>query len=67
MIVHNFDFIRIAACPAKTYAPLIIDADAVLPLTITRQFFQAVPWGDAKVFKPFRCVDYEQLTKGYSL
>jgi|GEM_PF-5113396 len=35
MIIDDFDSVRIAITPNKTYAPSIIDPDAVLAATIS--------------------------------
>ncbi len=42
MIVHYLDTVGIAILPLKTNAPLIVDANAVLTLSITRQLFEAI-------------------------
>lgn len=42
MIIHNFDFVRMAFLPAKTDAPLVVDPDAVLPQPTALQGFQAI-------------------------
>jgi hypothetical protein len=36
MIVNDLNIMGLAIAPAKANAPLLIDADAVLPLTVTR-------------------------------
>ena len=43
MIINNFYFIRIAIAPRKTDSPLIIDANAGLPLAASMQRLQPVP------------------------
>jgi len=42
MIIHNLDFIRIAFLPDKADSPLIVDANAVSPLTVAMKSLQAV-------------------------
>jgi hypothetical protein len=42
MIIGNLDFMRSVFLPYKTYSPLIIDADAVLPGPVSFEFFQPV-------------------------
>jgi hypothetical protein len=58
---------RISVSPAKADAPLVINANAVLPLAITGQFFQAIPWRGTKILKSLGGVYQEKLAKGYSL
>jgi hypothetical protein len=42
MAVDNLDVIRITLIPNKAHSPLIVDSNAVLPLSIPTQGFQAV-------------------------
>ena len=42
MIIHNFDIVRVAVLPSKANSPLIIDTDAVLPLSVPFQRFQLI-------------------------
>jgi hypothetical protein len=42
MIIANLDIEGVAFFPAKTEAPPIVNPDAVLPLTVSRQLFQAI-------------------------
>ncbi len=37
MIINNFDIMRVVTNPAETNAPLVIDSNAVLTDTVTRQ------------------------------
>jgi len=49
MIVNDLNFVGLAASPKEAYTPLIIDADAVLTLTVALQCFQArFPGGTIK-------------------
>jgi len=41
MVVNNFDFVGVSNAPYKANAPLIVDADAVLPLSIPFQALAA--------------------------
>jgi hypothetical protein len=36
--------------PAKTDMPLVIDADAMLPLAIACKFLQPIPWWNTQIF-----------------
>jgi hypothetical protein len=52
VVVDNPDLAAIAVFPDKTDPPLIVDADAVLPLAISLQGFQAIGW---RMRKSSRC------------
>ena len=51
VVVGDFDFAGIAARPAETETPLIIDADAVLAGTLAFERFKPVAGRDPEVFK----------------
>jgi hypothetical protein len=42
VVVHDLNVPRGAFSPFEAYPPLIIDADAVLPMTVAEQRFEAV-------------------------
>jgi hypothetical protein len=75
MIIHDFDIVRVAALPSKAYSPLIIDADAVLPLPVVFQGFQLIAGrlpqilkgsGAMQVEKFAPCLPFEGLKTGHS-
>lgn len=43
VIVDNLDIVGIAVVPTKTEPPLVIDANAVLTLSVGSQLLQPVP------------------------
>jgi len=43
VIVHDLDLMRPILAPDETDAPLVVDADAVLPLAVPFQGFELVP------------------------
>jgi hypothetical protein len=45
VVVDDFDMCRSSFIPYEAYPPLIIDADAVLPMTVAEQRFEAVAGG----------------------
>ncbi len=51
MIVHDLDGIRPRWRPAETNAPLLVDANAVLPFPIPFQGFHTIARRDAQVFE----------------
>jgi hypothetical protein len=42
VIVHDLNVVRIAGVPAEANLPLVVDPDAVLPLSITPQPFESI-------------------------
>jgi hypothetical protein len=42
MIVHYLDVVGIPTVPFKTDAPLVVNANAVLTLSVARQFLEAI-------------------------
>ena len=67
MIVHNLDIVSIAIAPDKADSPLVIDADAVLALAITRELFKAIPGRrNAQILQRLRVVQHRELASGDS-
>lgn len=60
MIIGDLNVERIARSPSKTNAVLIIDADAVLPRTISLQRLKAVRGRRRKVSELLRAVNLNQ-------
>jgi hypothetical protein len=67
MIVNDLNVAGIAASPKEAYTPLIIDADAVLTLTVALQCFQPVPWRNHQILQGASTVQVKQLSTRYSL
>jgi hypothetical protein len=42
MVIYDFNFVGVFACPAKAETPLIVDADAVLAASTAFKCLQAV-------------------------
>ena len=53
MVIHQLNIIRIACGPTETYTPLIVDANTVLSLTISREFLEAIPGRDSHIINLF--------------
>jgi hypothetical protein len=49
VVVHDLNVPRGAFSPLGAYPPSIIDADAVLPVTVAEQPFEAIPRRDSQV------------------
>lgn len=64
MIVYNFNVNGIATLEFKAYPPLIIDADAPLPLFTALQGFNPVAWRNLQVLYFASGVKHSQLPHG---
>jgi len=49
VIVHNLNVVRVTTFPPKTDTPLIVDSDAMLPLTITDELLKLVRRWDTQI------------------
>ncbi len=58
---------RIAVLPTKTGAPLVVNADAPLPPTVSGQLFQSVTGWSAQIIDCLRRVDSLELAPGHVL
>ena len=67
MIIHNLNLKRIAPSPAKTDPPLIVDADAVLPLPFSLEGLQAVSGRGSKVAQLQSAIQQAELASSGSL
>ena len=54
---------RIALLPSKTDPPLIVDAHAVLPRSITGQFLESIARRHTQVIQRGRRVELDQLSQ----
>lgn len=61
MIVDNFDLFGAIVGPAETEAPLAVDADAMLTLTVTLQGFEPISRRRPKVLQSCRGIEHIQL------
>ena len=62
VIVYDFDRERRAVPPAKTDAPLLVDADAVLARPIATQLLQPIPWRHTEFLEGKCRVEEQELT-----
>jgi hypothetical protein len=67
VVVHDFDIFRAGGCPDETYAPLPIDADAVLAGAVVFQRFQLVARRRAQELQRMRGIELGQLADGRTL
>jgi len=61
MIVRDLHVVGIALVPPKADAPPLIDANAVLPLTIAGELFKTIARGHAEVVESFRRMQHRQF------
>jgi hypothetical protein len=67
VIIHDFYIVGISALPAEADSPLVVDPNAVLALSITAEFLEAIRWWNTKVIKRLRSVQYQELSQRYPL
>jgi hypothetical protein len=65
VVVHYLHIFSARASPAKTDAPLIIDANAVLSQPVTFQGFQPVAWRHSQVIQTTGNLRLSELSPGY--
>jgi hypothetical protein len=61
MIIHNFDIADIAFFPFEANSPLIIDANAVLPMPVAFQRFKLIAWRLLEILKGSGAIQIEQF------
>ena len=67
MIVHDLDIPSIAVTSDEADAPLIVDANAVLPESVATKGFQPVAGRDSQILETASSVDCNQLCSGPGL
>jgi hypothetical protein len=67
MIVDNLNVFSAGIIPDKANPKLVINPDAVLPLSIAFQLFQHIPWWDTQVIKADGNLELPELAPGDSL
>jgi hypothetical protein len=56
VIINNLNLDGITILKAKTDAPLVIDADAMLPKAVMLERLQVVGWRQAQILKAGGCI-----------
>ena len=67
VIVHDFYVVRVSISPYEANPPLIVYANAVLPLPIALQGFQAVLGRNAQIFQSRCNIKQAKLACSHSL
>jgi len=62
MIVHNLYVVSVAFFPHKTNPPLVIDADAVLPFSVSFQRMKPVAARHAQIHQTFGRMQHQQFS-----
>ncbi len=61
MIINNLHVVDVTFYPTETNTPLVVDADAVLPLTIALQRLQVIAWRNPQIVEHSGAMEVEQL------
>ena len=61
MVVDDLDTPRRTVAPSEAHAPLVVDANAVLPPAIAPQSLQPIAGWRAQVVEPARRIDGQEL------
>lgn len=65
VVVDDFHVMRCAIAPDKAHTPLVVDADAVLPLPVALEGFEPVRGGNAQVVQAYRRIEHVELAQGH--
>ena len=63
MVIDDLNTLRMAISPKKADSPLVIDANAVLPLSIPFERFKPIRGRQPKIFQPDSRVNRVELHK----
>jgi hypothetical protein len=61
MVVNNLDVMGFSPVPGETDAPLIVYANAVLPLSATSQLFQVIGRRDPEIVYGLSAMQHPEL------
>jgi len=67
MVVHDLDIFGVSRPPPKTDPPLIVDANAVLPGSVSSKLLQPVAWRTAKVVQGLGRIQDQELAQRHPL
>ncbi len=67
MVINNLDVVRHSVNPFKTDAPLAVNADTVLRLSIANEFLKPVGRRNQKIVEFFGVVQIDKSAQGYPL
>lgn len=61
MVIRNLNLVGVAVLPDEADTPLVIDPDAVLSLTVSREFLQPICRRDSEIFQALGSFDHLEL------
>ena len=67
MIIRDFHVVSVAVFPTETDAPLLVDANAVLAVTVAPESFQTISGGNTEVLQVGGRVQHQEFTEGCPL
>lgn len=67
MVINNFNGVRLAIFPGKANAPLVVNADAVLPRPAAFQGFQAIGGRHSHIIQGFSAMELQQFAQRSAL
>ena len=65
MVVSDLYVVRVSITPGETDPPLLIDPDAPLARTVSKQLFETIGGRNAEVVQSRRGIEHSQLTQCY--
>jgi hypothetical protein len=63
VIVYDLDLVSVTLAPTKANSPLVVDADAVLALSVACQFLQSIARKTGEVFERFSAIQLVQFSE----
>lgn len=67
MVAHNFHVVRAIILPHKTYPPLVVNADTVLPAPVAFQRLQLIARRRLQGIQLYRGLQHQQLAPRHPL
>jgi len=67
VVVHDLDVVGAGGSPSEAEAPLLVDADAVLPGTIAGQLLEAVTWWDPEITEGLGGIEDQEFAQRCAL
>ena len=62
VIIDNLGVLCRASSPDKADSPLIVDPDTVLPLPVTDQHLDPIPWNRRQIFQFLSVIEHPQFS-----
>ncbi len=65
VIIRDLNLVDISSLPSKTDSVLIVDSNAVLPVPVGPQSFEAISWWNRKLSKILHAINLVKLPSGH--